>query len=80
MCHEATLFHASVTIGDGCETLTKGRTSAECQGRTQQPSAPASMERSIQPSTLDAIRAALESAGVEFTNGDQPGVRLKARG
>jgi transcriptional regulator with XRE-family HTH domain len=27
--------------------------------------------------TVDAIRAALESAGVEFTNGDQPGVRLK---
>ncbi len=26
--------------------------------------------------TLDAIRAALESGGVEFTNGDQPGVRL----
>jgi transcriptional regulator with XRE-family HTH domain len=29
--------------------------------------------------TVDAIRAALEAAGVEFTNGDQPGVRLKAR-
>jgi transcriptional regulator with XRE-family HTH domain len=27
--------------------------------------------------TVDAIRAALEAAGVEFTNGDQPGVRLK---
>jgi transcriptional regulator with XRE-family HTH domain len=27
--------------------------------------------------TLAAIRAALEAAGVEFTNGDQPGVRLK---
>ena len=27
--------------------------------------------------TLDAIRAALESAGVEFTNGDAPGVRLR---
>jgi len=27
--------------------------------------------------TVDAIRAALESGGVEFTNGDQPGVRLK---
>ncbi len=26
--------------------------------------------------TVDAIRAALESGGVEFTNGDQPGVRL----
>lgn len=27
--------------------------------------------------TIDAIRAALEAAGVEFTNGDQPGVRLR---
>ena len=27
--------------------------------------------------TVLAIRAALESAGVEFTNGDQPGVRLR---
>ena len=27
--------------------------------------------------TVDAIRAALEAAGVEFTNDDQPGVRLK---
>ncbi len=30
--------------------------------------------------TLDAIRAALESAGVEFTNADQPGVRLAPKG
>jgi transcriptional regulator with XRE-family HTH domain len=28
-------------------------------------------------STLRAIQAALECAGVEFTNGGQPGVRLK---
>jgi transcriptional regulator with XRE-family HTH domain len=27
--------------------------------------------------TIAAIRAALEAAGVEFTNGDQPGVRLR---
>lgn len=27
--------------------------------------------------TVDAIVRALESAGVEFTNGDAPGVRLK---
>lgn len=27
--------------------------------------------------TLDAIRQALEKAGVEFTNGKRPGVRLR---
>jgi transcriptional regulator with XRE-family HTH domain len=27
--------------------------------------------------SLDAIQRALEAAGVEFTNGDQPGVRMK---
>jgi transcriptional regulator with XRE-family HTH domain len=27
-------------------------------------------------STLEAIQRALEAGGVEFTNGDQPGVRL----
>ena len=27
-------------------------------------------------STIEAIRRALEAAGVEFTNGDKPGVRL----
>jgi hypothetical protein len=26
---------------------------------------------------LPAIRAALEAAGVEFTNGDEPGVKLR---
>ena len=29
-------------------------------------------------STVTALRRALESAGVEFTNGNAPGVRLKA--
>lgn len=29
------------------------------------------------PNTGDSIRRALESAGVEFTNGDAPGVRLR---
>jgi transcriptional regulator with XRE-family HTH domain len=28
-------------------------------------------------STIDRLRRALEAAGVEFTNGDQPGVRLR---
>jgi transcriptional regulator with XRE-family HTH domain len=27
-------------------------------------------------STMDALQRGLEAAGVEFTNGDQPGVRL----
>jgi transcriptional regulator with XRE-family HTH domain len=27
-------------------------------------------------STIDALQRALETAGVEFTNGEQPGVRL----
>ena len=31
-------------------------------------------------STVAAVRAALESAGVEFSDGDSPGVRLRARG
>lgn len=30
--------------------------------------------------TLAAIRTALEAAGVEFTNGDAPGVRLRKGG
>jgi DNA-binding XRE family transcriptional regulator len=31
------------------------------------------------PETREAIRRALERAGVEFTNGDAPGVRLRSR-
>ena len=31
----------------------------------------------LHPRTLATIRAALEAAGVEFTNGDAPGVRLR---
>lgn len=42
------------------------------------PNTIARLERgeSLYPRTVDAIRAALETAGVEFTNGEQPGVRL----
>ena len=29
--------------------------------------------------TLDVLRRALEAAGIEFTNGEQPGVRLKPK-
>lgn len=36
-------------------------------------------EPMIMAATADAIQQALEAAGVEFTNGDQPGVRLKAK-
>jgi transcriptional regulator with XRE-family HTH domain len=32
---------------------------------------------SVNNSTLEAIQRALEAAGVEFTNSDQPGVRLR---
>jgi transcriptional regulator with XRE-family HTH domain len=33
----------------------------------------------LKPRTVDAIQGALERAGVEITNGDQPGVRLRKR-
>ena len=32
---------------------------------------------SISPDAITAIQRALEAAGVEFTNGERPGVRLK---
>jgi predicted transcriptional regulator len=32
------------------------------------------------PAHLEAIRRAFEAAGVEFTNGGQPGVRLRGPG
>jgi hypothetical protein len=31
-------------------------------------------------STVDNLRRALEAAGIEFTNGDRPGVRLRKAG
>lgn len=33
--------------------------------------------QALKPRTVEAIQHALEKAGVEFTNGDKPGVRLK---
>jgi predicted transcriptional regulator len=33
--------------------------------------------QTLKPRTIEAIQHALEKAGVEFTNGDRPGVRLK---
>lgn len=32
----------------------------------------------LKPRTIEAVQRALEAAGVEFTNGEQPGVRLRA--
>ena len=34
-------------------------------------------EGETRPATLSAIRTALEQAGVVFTNGDEPGVKLR---
>ena len=31
----------------------------------------------LKPRTVEAVQRALEAAGIEFTNGDKPGVRLK---
>ena len=36
--------------------------------------------RLVSAKAIAAIRAALEAAGVEFTNGDQPGVRMRRGG
>jgi transcriptional regulator with XRE-family HTH domain len=33
----------------------------------------------VNNSTMEAVRRAFEAAGVEFTNGEQPGVRLRKR-
>ena len=33
----------------------------------------------LMPRTVAAIIVALEAAGVEFTNGDRPGVRMRRR-
>ena len=35
---------------------------------------------SASATNLEAVQRALEAAGVEFTDGDMPGVRLKKRG
>jgi DNA-binding XRE family transcriptional regulator len=33
----------------------------------------------LKPKTVEKVKLALEKAGVEFTNGDAPGVRLRRR-
>ena len=35
---------------------------------------------SVSAEAIAAIRRTLEAAGVEFTNGDEPGVKLRAKG
>jgi hypothetical protein len=35
--------------------------------------------RVVSPDAIGAMRHALEKAGVEFTNGKRPGVRLKSK-
>ena len=35
---------------------------------------------SITGANMDALRRALEEAGVTFTNGDEPGVKLRRKG
>jgi len=44
------------------------------------PNTVARLERgeTLRAATIESISRALESAGVEFTNGDQPGVRFRA--
>jgi predicted transcriptional regulator len=34
---------------------------------------------SLKPRTVEAVQHALEKAGVEFTNGDAPGVKLRKK-
>jgi DNA-binding LacI/PurR family transcriptional regulator len=33
----------------------------------------------LKPRTLEAIQAAFEKAGIVFTNGDEPGVKLRKK-
>ncbi|MEL6207290.1 MAG: helix-turn-helix transcriptional regulator [Pseudomonadota bacterium] len=35
--------------------------------------------RTPRGATVSALRSTLEAAGVEFTNGDQPGVRMRSK-
>jgi transcriptional regulator with XRE-family HTH domain len=37
------------------------------------------MGRRTRQRTADAIRESLESAGVAFTNGDEPGVKIRSK-
>jgi transcriptional regulator with XRE-family HTH domain len=53
-----------------------GNISVQTLGRMEASEGPASG----MPNNVAAIRAALEAAGVEFTNGDAPGVKLHKAG
>jgi transcriptional regulator with XRE-family HTH domain len=35
--------------------------------------------KDLKPRTIEAVQHALEKAGVEFTNGDAPGVKLRKK-
>jgi len=36
-------------------------------------------DKELKPRTVEAVQRCLEAAGIEFTNGDAPGVRLKKK-
>ena len=65
---------ARVAVGWGVRELaTKAGLSTNTVARFERGEA-------LKPATLSAIRAALEAAGVAFTNGDEPGVKLARKG
>ena len=62
---------ARVAVGWGVRDLAKAaRVSANTVSRLE-------AGDQLKPATVAAIRAALEAAGVTFTNGDEPGVKLR---
>jgi transcriptional regulator with XRE-family HTH domain len=62
--HLANLSQADVAKATGLSLPTIRRAESE-------------LEVSVSRDAVKAICAALESAGVEFTNGDEPGVKLR---
>lgn len=64
---------ARVALGWGVRDIaSQAKVSADTVSRLER-------GETLRERTVDDIRRAFESAGVEFTNGDQPGVRLKAQ-
>jgi transcriptional regulator with XRE-family HTH domain len=62
--HLASLSQADIAKATGLSLPTIKRAESE-------------REVSVSNDAVDAIRGALEAAGVEFTNGERPGVRLR---